>query len=263
MTNNRVALVTGSRRGIGRAIALTLARDGYDIVVNDYEIDDNAQQTAAAIEAQGRQALVLQADMGSPTSIKALFQQIEQRFGRLDVLVNNAATWSWHDFLDIPEEDWDTMLNVDLKGPFLCSQAAARLMIANQDNNPRIKGAIINISSVHRSRCWPQDTVYGICKAGIMRLTESMAYELGPQGIRVNAIAPGYIDSRVPHPNEPPIGQPTYAEPVVPVTPLRRIGVPEDIAEAAAFLVSERASFITGQCLTVDGGFLLGGTPAT
>ena len=88
-----------------------------------------------------------------------------------------------------------------------------------------------------------------------------MAFELGPQGVRVNAIAPGYIDSRVPNPNEPPIGQPDYAEPVVPVTPMRRIGLPEDIAEAAAFLASDRASFITGQCLTVDGGFLLGGTP--
>jgi 3-oxoacyl-[acyl-carrier protein] reductase len=261
MTTNRVALVTGSRRGIGRAIALSLARDGYDIVVNDNQIDDNAAQTAAAIQAQGRQAFTVQADVGDSASIKALFQQIDKQFGRLDVLVNNAATWTWHDFLDIPEEDWDKMLTVDLKGPFLCSQAAARLMIASQPDPHQSKGAIINISSVHRSRCWPQDTVYAICKAGIMRLTESMAYELGPKGIRVNAIAPGYIDSRVPDPNEPPIGQPTYAGPVIPVTPLRRIGLPEDIAEAVAFLVSDRASFITGQCLTVDGGFLLGGTP--
>ncbi len=263
MTTNRVALVTGSRRGIGRAISLTLAREGYDIVVNDYEIDEHAEQTAAAIQAQGRQAFTIQADVGNSASIKALFQQIEQRFGRLDVLVNNAATWAWQDFLDIPEQDWDKMLNVDLKGPFLCSQAAAHLMIASHGDASHGRGVIINISSVHRSRCWPQDTVYGICKAGIMRLTESMAYELGPQGIRVNAIAPGYIDSRIPNPTEPPIGQPTYADPVIPITPLRRIGVPEDIAEAAAFLVSERASFITGQCLTVDGGFLLGGTPIT
>jgi len=260
MTNNRVALVTGSRRGIGRAIALTLARDGFDIVVHDNEIDDNAEQTAAAIRAQNRQAFVVQADVGNTASVKTLFQQINERFGRLDVLVNNAATWSWHDFLDIPEADWDKMINVDLKGPFLCSQAAGRMMLAPK-HGQKSGGAIVNISSVHRLRCWPQDTVYGICKAGIARLTDSMAYELGPLGIRVNAIAPGYIDSRVPNPNESPIGQPVYAEPVIPVTPLRRIGLPEDIAEAVAFLVSDRASFITGQCLTVDGGFSLGGTP--
>jgi len=256
MTTNRVALVTGSRRGIGRAIALALARDGYDIVVNDYDIDANAEKTATDIRAAGREALLIEADLADPGAIKTLFQKITADFGRIDVLVNNAATWSWDDFMEIEENAWDKMVSVDLKAPFLCSQEAARQMIAQQSG-----GAIINISSVHRIRCWPQDTVYGICKAGIVRLTESMAFELGPHGIRVNAIAPGYIDSRVPDLSEPPIGQPSYAEPVIPWTPLRRIGLPEDIAEAAAFLVSERASFITGQCLTVDGGFLLGGTP--
>ncbi|MBX3015547.1 MAG: 3-oxoacyl-ACP reductase FabG [Caldilineaceae bacterium] len=256
MTTNRVALVTGSRRGIGRAIALTLAREGYDLVINDYQIDQLAEQTAAEIRALGRQAHLLAADLGDTASIKALVQGTVAHFGRIDVLVNNAATWEFDDFVDIPEAHWDKMLAVDLKGPFTCSQAAAKQMSAQGSG-----GAIINISSVHSYRCWPQDTVYGICKAAIIRLTESMAFELGPRGIRVNAIAPGYIDSRVPSPNEPPIGQPDYAGPVVPVTPMRRIGVPDDIAEAAAFLVSDRASFITGQCLTVDGGFLLGGVP--
>jgi NAD(P)-dependent dehydrogenase (short-subunit alcohol dehydrogenase family) len=256
MTTNPVALVTGSRRGIGRAIALTLAREGYDLVVNDYELDHLAEQTAADIRARGRQVQLVQADLGNTASIKALVQQVVAHFGRMDVLVNNAATWEWDDFLDVPEVDWDKMLTVDLKGPFTCSQEVARQMIRQGSG-----GAIVNISSVHRARCWPQDTVYGICKAGIVRLTESMAFELGPHGIRVNAIAPGYIDSRVPHPDEPPIGQATYAAAVAPVTPMRRIGVPDDIAEAVAFLVSKRASFITGQCLTVDGGFLLGGAP--
>lgn len=253
---NRVALVTGSRRGIGRAIALTLARDGFDIVVNDYTIDHLAEQTAADIRALGRQAHLIAADLGDTASTKALVQGTVAHFGRLDALVNNAATWEWDDFLDVPEAHWDKMLAVDLKGPFICSQEAAKQMIAQGSG-----GAIVSISSVHSYRCWPQDTVYGICKAGIIRLTESMAFELGPHGIRVNAVAPGYIDSRVPNPNEPPIGQPDYAEPVIPVTPMRRIGLPEDIAEAVAFFVSDRASFITGQCLLVDGGFLLGGTP--
>ncbi|MEZ4865748.1 MAG: SDR family oxidoreductase [Caldilineaceae bacterium] len=256
----RVALVTGSRRGIGRAIALTLARDGYDIVINDYAIDHLAEQTAADVRALGRQAHLIAADLGDTASIKALVQGTVDHFGRLDVLVNNAATWEWDDVLDIPEVHWDKMLAVDLKGPFICAQEAAKQMIAQATENQR-GGAIVSVSSVHSYRCWPQDTVYGICKAAIIRLTQSLAFELGPHGIRANAIAPGYIDSRVPDPNEPPIGQPLYAEPVIPVTPMRRIGLPEDIAEAAAFLASDRASFITGQCLTVDGGFLLGGTP--
>lgn len=256
MTPNPVALVTGSRRGIGRAIALTLASEGYDIVINDYELDAHADETAAAVRALGRQVQLVQADLGNTASIKSLVQQVIDHFGHIDVLVNNAATWEWDDFVDVPETDWDKMINVDLKGPFICAQETARQMIKQGSG-----GAIVNISSVHRVRVWPKDTVYGICKAGIVRLTESMAYELGQYGIRVNAIAPGYIDSRVPNPNEPPIGQPDYAATVAPKTPLRRIGLPQDIANAVAFFVSERASFVTGQTLTVDGGILLGGTP--
>jgi len=261
MTTNRVALVTGSRRGIGRGIALTLAAEGYDIVVHDYELDANAEQTAAEIRGLGRQTLAQQADLGDSTAIHRLVEQTVAHFGRIDVLVNNAATWAHEDFLSIQEKNWDRVVDVGLKAPYLLSQLVAQQMLAQPKTGEAGTGAIVHISSVHRLRVWQSDTVYGIVKAGIMRLTESMAYELGPQGIRVNAIAPGYIDSRVPAPNDTPIGQPDYAEPVIPVTPLRRIGLPQDIADAAAFLVSQKASFITGQCLTVDGGFLLGGTP--
>lgn len=261
MTTNRVALVTGSRRGIGRAIALTLAAEGYDLVIHDYELDANADATAAEIRDLGRQALICQADLGDSTAIRTLIRQIVDHYGRIDVLVNNAATWAHEPFLAITEANWDRVVDVDLKAPYLCSQLVAQQMMAQPQVEGYGAGAIVNISSVHRVRVWQNDTVYGIVKAGIVRLTESMAYELGQHGIRVNAIAPGYIDSRVPDPNEPPIGQPDYAGPVIPVTPMRRIGVPQDIANAVAFLVSERASFVTGQCLTVDGGFLLGGTP--
>ncbi len=261
MSRNRVAVVTGSRRGIGRGIALALATEGYDLVIHDYELDANAEQTAEEIRALGQQALLVKADLGESTAVHSLVEESVAHYGRIDVLVNNAATWAHEPFLEIQEKSWDRVVNVDLKAPYLLGQLVAQQMIAQ----PRIEGfgvgAMVNISSVHRVRVWQNDTVYGIVKAGIMRLTESMAYELGPHGIRVNAIAPGYIDSRVPDPNDTPIGQPSYAEPVIPVTPLRRIGVPQDIADAAAFLLSERASFVTGQCLTVDGGFLLGGTP--
>lgn len=265
MSTNRVAVVTGSRRGIGRGIALTLAAEGYDLVVHDYELDANAEATAAEIRDMERQALLVKADLGDGAAIHHLVEQTVAHYGRIDVLVNNAATWAHEAFLDITEANWDRVVDVGLKAPYLLSQLVAKQMIAQPKldgiGDRNCVGAMVNISSVHRVRIWHDDTVYGVVKAGIMRLTESMAYELGPHGIRVNAIAPGYIDSRVPDPDDTPIGQPSYAEPVIPVTPLRRIGVPEDIANAAAFLVSEKASFITGQCLTVDGGFLLGGTP--
>ena len=250
------AIVTGSRRGIGRAIALKLASEGYDVAVHDIEIDDHARSVEDEIRTLGRECLLIEADLAQPEAATSVVASSVDRFGRVDALVNNAATWSWAAFAEASEQDWDRMLAVDLKAPFLLGQEAARMMMDRGSG-----GAILNISSVHRARTWPNDTVYGICKSGIARLTESMAYELGPSGIRVNAIAPGYIDSRVPDPNETPIGNPDYADAVIPWTPLRRIGLPEDIAEVAAFMLSERASFVTGQCLTVDGGFLLGGTP--
>ena len=254
--SSKVAIVTGSRRGIGRAIATTLAGEGYDIAIHDVEIDGLARQTEESVRALGRECLLVEADLEKSDAIESLVKSTADQFGRIDVLVNNAATWVWADYSDAHEEDWNRMIAVDLKAPFLIGQAASKVMVAHGSG-----GAIVNISSVHRARVWPQDTIYGICKAGIARLTESMAYELGPSGIRVNAIAPGYIDSRVPDESGPPIGKPTYANAVEPWTPLRRIGIPEDIARAAAFLVSDHASFITGECLTVDGGFLLGGTP--
>lgn len=255
MSANPVALVTGSRRGIGRSIALTLAQQGYDIMVNDYQLDDLATATVADIQALGRAAHAIAADLGDMVQVQGLVDQTVDRFGRIDVLVNNAATWSMQSVMDVTEEAWDRVVDVDLKGPMFCAQAAARYMIQQGG------GGIVSISSVHRQRCWADDVVYGICKAGIARMTESLALELGPHGIRVNAVAPGYIDSRVPSPDDTPIGQPAYAGPVIPVTPLRRIGLPEDIAKVVAFLVSDQASFMTGQTLTVDGGFLLGGTP--
>lgn len=269
MSTSRIALVTGSRRGIGRAIALALAAEGYDIVINDYELDDNATATAAMIRSLGQQAHLIQADLGDMEAVRQLVEETVTQCRRIDVLVNNAAAWAHEPFLEIQEQNWDRVVDVGLKAPYLLGQLVAQQMIAQpklngakeQPNERNSVGTMVNISSVHRVRIWQNDTVYGIVKAGIMRLTESMAHELGPHGIRVNAIAPGYIDSRVPDPNATPIGQPRYAEMVIPVTPLRRIGLPEDIANAAAFLVSEKASFITGQCLTVDGGFLLSGVP--
>ncbi len=249
-----VAIVTGARRGIGRAIALKLAEEGYDLVVHDIEIDDQSRRTESDIRSIGRECFLVEADLGKGDAAASLVNATSGHFGRIDAVVNNAATWTWSAYREAAVEDWDRMLSVDLKAPFFVGQAAAKVM-SDADG-----GAILNISSVHRARVWPGDTIYGICKSGIARLTESMAYELGPS-IRVNAIAPGYIDSRVPSSDASPIGNPDYAEAVEPWIPLRRVGVPDDIAEVTAFLLSDRAAYVTGQCLTVDGGFLLGGTP--
>jgi len=253
----RTAVVTGARRGIGRAIAIALANEGYHVAVHDIEIDALSRETESAIRDAGRACLLVEADLSKADAAKALIATCAEHFGRVDAVVNNAAWWTWAPYTEASEEDWDRMLAIDLKAPFLIGKAAAEQM-ASQNGG----GAIVNISSVHRARTWPNDSIYGVCKAGIARLTESMAYELGPASIRVNAIAPGYIDSRVPDPEASPIGEPAYAATVKPWTPLRRIGVPEDIAQAAVFLLSDKASYITGQCITVDGGFLLGGPPA-
>jgi NAD(P)-dependent dehydrogenase (short-subunit alcohol dehydrogenase family) len=256
MPPDPVAVVTGGRRGIGSAIALELARDGYTLVVNDVELDDDAQQTLSAIHDSGGAAIAIPADVSDAAAVQHLVAQILRQFGRIDVWVNNAAVGRREPFVDVSEQHWDHIIAVDLKGPFLCGQAAARQMIAQGTG-----GSIVNIGSVHGVRTWPDRSVYAVAKAGLARLTASMAYELGPHGIRVNAVAPGYVDSRAPDPAELPIGKPSYASQVVPHTPLRRIGVPADIAHAVSFLVSPRASFVTGQCMTVDGGLLIGGSP--
>lgn len=256
LLEGKKALVTGSRRGIGRAITVALAKEGCDVGVNDYEIDDAARETAAAIEAVGRRALLLEGSHADSGAVKSMMSRFLETFGRIDILVNNAASWKMAPFLEIEEADWDTYLGTTLKGVFLCSQAAAKEMAKSGG------GSIVSISSVHAYRAWPDDTVYGIAKAGVVRMTQSMALDLADHGIRCNAIAPGYIDSRLlPPDRESERGHPDYEEPVRDLVPSRRIGVPDDIAGAVVYLCSPLASYVNGVCLTVDGGFLVQGTP--
>lgn len=256
LLEDKRALVTGARRGIGRAIALALAKEGCDVGVNDYEIDDAARDTAAGIEALGRRALLLEGSHADSSAVESMLVRFLDTFGRIDILVNNAASWKMAPFLEIEEADWDTYLGTSLKGVFLCSQAAAREMAKTGG------GSIVSISSVHAYRAWPDDTVYGIAKAGVIRMTQSMALDLAEHNIRCNAIAPGYIDSRLlPPEREAERGHPEYEEPVRGLVPSRRIGVPDDIAGAVVYLCSPSASYVNGVCLTVDGGFLVQGTP--
>jgi NAD(P)-dependent dehydrogenase (short-subunit alcohol dehydrogenase family) len=254
MLDGKKALVTGAGRGIGRAIAVALAREGCDVGINDLAVDDNARDTERMVRASGRNAQIFAADVSNGQAVRAMVDDFVHAFGRIDILVNNAASWRMTPFLEITEEEWDRYIDIALKSVFVTSQAAARAMAKSGG------GCIVSISSVHAYRAWDNDTVYGVAKAGVVRMTMSMALDLAGVGVRCSAVAPGYIDSRLlPPERESERGQSTPAE--ISCLPSRRIGVPEDIADAVVYLCSPGASYVNGTCLLVDGGFLTQGTP--
>lgn len=236
---NRVALVTGGSRRIGRAIALTLARAGANVVVNYNQSKTAAQTTAREIEALGVQALPLRANVSRPKQVRAMFRAVEKRFGRLDILVNNAGIFFPTNWERLREEDWDRILGINLKGTFFCAQAAARIM------RRQGQGRIINISSLGGLQAWPEYMHYCASKAGVISLTRSLAKALAPQ-IRVNSVAPGTIL----FPGE---RRDAKTEGIIRSTPLKKAGRPEDIAEMVLFLATQ-GEFITGQVFVVDGG---------
>lgn len=244
--SSKVAIVTGAARGIGAVIAQAFARAGADLVIADID-QDSAQGMAEKIEVLGRKALSVQADVASASDVDRLFSAVQSKFARLDILVNNAGIWFRKPFLEITDSEWDKVLSVNLKGTFLCTQRAARMMMAKQT------GSIINIASqagIFYSR--GQGAHYAASKAAIIQLTRVLAFELGSSGIRINAIAPGGIDTGSPTSTsqvDPPASQKFVA-----FNPLGRRGEPEDVAQAALFLASNMAAFITGQTLVVNGG---------
>ena len=251
------ALVTGSRRGIGKSIAELFAAEGADVGINDIERDDTAEETLKAVRDLEREATWHQADISSSAQVKTMFDDFIAAHGRIDILVNNAVSSRKNNFLDITEVDWDFEVGNALKGYFLCSQRGAQEMV-NQGGG----GRIVSISSVHALRAFPNDMVYGVCKAGLIRMAKSMAVDLGGHGINSNCVAPGYIDSRVLPPEQEYLrAGPGYADHAKSWIPSGRGGVPKDIAGVVLFLCSELGSYVNGQCITVDGGFLTGGTP--
>ena len=236
---DRVALVTGAGRRIGRVIAMSLGRAGAHVSVKYNRTAAGARETVRAIRALGVDALALKGDVSKPAEVRRMFRTAERRFGRLDVLVNNAGVFFAAPWAKLSEREWDRALDINLKGPFFCAQAAARLMMK------RGGGRIINISSLGGLRAWPSYTHYCCSKAGQIMLTRCLAKALGP-GITVNSVAPGTI--LFPGERASPAQQRS-----IPLTPLRKAGSPEDVAAAVLFL-STSAEFITGQVIAVDGG---------
>jgi NAD(P)-dependent dehydrogenase (short-subunit alcohol dehydrogenase family) len=231
----QVALVTGAAKRVGRSIALRLAADGADVVVNYLTSLSEAEDLAREIEAGGRRALAIRADVTKRVEVSELFAAVLAQFGRLDILVNNAGEFFAAKFEELTDEQWDGIMNVNLKSQFLCAQEAAPIM------KRQGRGRIINLSSLGGLLAWPAYTHYCVSKAGVIMLTRCLARALGPE-ILVNSVAPGTIQ----FPGEPP------DEDYIRRVPLHRTGKGEDIAEAVAYLAT--ADFVTGQVIAVDGG---------
>ncbi len=240
---NRTALVTGASKGVGRGIALALARAGCDVVVNYHGDRAGAESTADEVRALGRRALVAGADVGDAADVGAMFDAIAAWPAPVDILVNNAGIQTWKPLLDLAERDWDRVLATNLKGCFLCTQRAARLM------RERGWGRIVNLGSGCNKLAFPGLVDYTASKGGIEMFTKVAAVELGPYGITVNCVAPGAIEIE-----RTRLESPDYARSWASVTPVGRVGQPEDVANAVVFFASPAASFVTAQTVWVDGG---------
>ena len=240
----KVALVTGAARGIGRAVAEALAREGCDVCVNYIQHEAEARSAAETLTAIGRRCLVVQADVADPAACEAMVRETEAALGPVDILVNNAGISYAGLFQDMTDDDWDRCLAVNLTGARNMARAVLPHMLHEK------AGAIVNISSIWGLRGASCEVGYACSKAGIVALTRSLALELAPSHIRVNAVAPGCIDTDMVR-----VLDRDTVDSLIEETPLGRLGRPEDIAQAVVFLASEKASFITGQVLAVDGGF--------
>jgi len=241
----KVALVTGAAQGIGRAIALLLAQKGADIIVSDINLE-KAEETAKEIEAIGRKAMAVKVNVADMNEVEHMVEVILERFGQIDILVNNAGIAKDKLILRMTEEDWDAVLNVNLKGTFHCTKAVIRHMTKQR------RGKIVNIASVAGEMGNAGQANYSASKAGVIGFTKTIAREFAQRGINVNAIAPGYIVT----PMTEAIPE-KLREEMKQMIPVERLGRPEDVAEAVLFLVSEASSYITGQVLNVNGGIYM------
>ena len=238
----KVAVVTGASRGIGRAIAQKLGAEGAKVVVNYASSPEAAEEVVQAIQASGGQASAFQADVGQMEQAKALIGHAIQHFGDLHILVNNAGIIRDGLILTMKEEDWDSVLQTNLKSTFNCSKAAVRHMLRKR------YGRIVNISSVAGQMGNPGQTNYSASKAGMIGFTKALAREVASRSVTVNAVAAGFIDTAIWDRLE------TMKDGLLEMIPLGRVGLPEEVAHSVAFLASDEAAYITGHVLTVDGG---------
>ena len=246
MLKGKTAIITGSGRGIGRAIALAMAEQGANIVVNDVNME-SAGEVVAEIEAMGRQAIAVKADVTSEEQIKQMIETCINRFGKLDILVNNAGIIQTAPVTEIDGKDWDRVMEVNLKGVFLCCKAALAPMKAQHG------GKIINIASVAGKRGGGLlgNSCYSASKGGVIAFTKSLARESGPFGINVNAITPAFTDTEMTRSIAP-----DKKEFIIKMLPLGRVGQPADIAGAVCFLASSMSDYMTGEIMDVDGGLM-------
>lgn len=242
----KVALVTGGARGIGRSISLELARSGADVAINYGGSEGAAQELAAEIEQLGRKALIVQANVADSEAVQAMVKYVVEHFGQIDILVNNAGITRDNLLMRMKDEEWDDVINVNLKGVYNCIKAVTRPMMKQRS------GRIINISSVVGVMGNAGQANYVAAKAGVLGLTKTTARELSSRGITVNAIAPGFIETDMTAKLSDDIQQGILSQ-----VPLARLGKPEEVAKVVRFLASDDAAYMTGQTIHVDGGMVM------
>ena len=242
----KTAVVTGGSRGIGRAVCLELAKGGANVVLCYAGNESAAAETVSACEALGAKALSVKCDVADSAQVKALMDEAVKAFGRIDILVNNAGITRDGLLMMMKEDDFDAVINANLKGAFLCMKAVSRLMMKQR------WGRIVNLSSVVGLRGNAGQVNYAASKAGVIGMTKSLAKELATRGVTVNAVAPGFIDTDMTAAMPQAAREATLAS-----IPMGRMGAPEDVAKAVAFLASDEAAYVTGQVLAVDGGMAM------
>jgi len=240
-----VALITGAAQGIGKSVALLLARNGADIVVSDINLE-KAEETAKEIESIGSKAMAIKVDVANLKDVERMVGSILEKFGKIDILINNAGITRDKLILRMTEEDWDAVLNVNLKGTFNCTKTVVRHMAKQRS------GKIVSIASVVGEMGNAGQVNYSASKAGVIGLTKTIAREFAQRRINVNAIAPGYIETPMTE-----VLPEKVKEELKRLIPMERLGKPEDVAEAVLFLVSEESNYITGQVLNVNGGIYM------
>jgi glucose 1-dehydrogenase len=244
----KVAIVTGASSGIGEAIALEFATQGASVVVNYHSEEEEANAVVGRIQQAGGQAIAVQANVAKSADVNSMVEQTVKQFGHLDVLVNNAGVEKSTPFLDKTEEEWNLIIGVDLTGPFLCTQAAARQMVKEGH-----RGTIVNISSVHEDLPFPGYAAYCAAKGGLRMFCRDVALELAPHGINVVNVGPGAIATPI---NKATLEDPEKKEALIREIPLGRVGQPEEVAQLVAYLASDAGSYVTGTTIFIDGGLM-------